>query len=113
MSQIFAIGNYKYIFTNESGSIHKKNWKGISNEIKPSLLIITMAIIFFLFSNNINPYNIFLLISCLLSGLISSILIPYFINKSLGGQNGDSYGAGLVITETTNLLILSIIFSPN
>ena len=113
MSQIFAIGSYKYIFTNESGSIHQKNWKGISNEITPSLLIITMAIIFFLFSNNINTSTIFLLISCLLSGLISSILIPYFINKSLGGHNGDSYGAGLVITETTNLLILSIIFPPN
>ena len=113
MSQIFAIGNYKYIFKNESESIHKKNWKGISKEIRPSLLIITLAIIFFLFINNINISTTFLLISCLLSGLIPSILIPYFINKSLGGQNGDSYGAGLVITETTNLLILSIIFSPN
>ena len=113
MSQIFAIGNYKYIFKNESESIHKKNWKGISNEIRPSLLIITLAIIFFLFLNNINISTTFLLISCLLSGLIPSILIPYFINKSLGGHNGDSYGAGLVITETTNLLILSIIFSPN
>ena len=47
------------------------------------------------------------------SGLISSILIPYFINKSLGGHNGDSYGASLVISETTNLLILSIILVPN
>jgi len=54
-----------------------------------------------------------LLISYILSGLISSILVPYFINKSLGGHNGDSYGASLVITETTNLLILSIILVPN
>ena len=47
-----------------------------------------------------------LLISFILSGLISSISVPYFINKSLGGHNGDSYGASLVITETTNLLDL-------
>ena len=113
ISQIFAIENYKYIFKNESISIHKKYWKGISNEIRPSLLVICLLIIFFLFSINLNLTNILLLISCILSGLISSALIPYFINKSLGGHNGDSYGASLVITETTNLLILSIILVPN
>ena len=113
ISQIFAIGNYEYIFKNESGSIHKKHWKGILKEIKPSVVIICLGIIFFLFSTNINLSSSLLLISLILSGLITSILIPYFINKSLGGHNGDSYGASLVITETTNLLILSIIFAPN
>ena len=49
----------------------------------------------------------------ILSVLIPSILIPHLINKFLGGHNGDSYGAGLVITETTNLLLLSIILVPN
>ena len=113
ISQIFAIGNYEYIFKTESGSIHKKDWKGISREIRPSLIIICLGIILFIFSTNINLSNILLLIYFILTGLISSILIPYIINKSLGGHNGDSYGAGLVITETTNLLILSIILVPN
>ena len=113
ISQIFAIGNYECIYKKESSSIHKKHWKGTSKEIRPSLLIIFLGIIFFIFSINLNLSNILLLFSCILSGLITAILIPYFINKSLGGQNGDSYGAGLVITETTNLLILSIIFVPN
>ncbi len=113
ISQIFAIGSYKYIFQNESKSIHKKHWKGLSNEIRPSLIAICLGIIFFLFINNPNLSNILLLISFILSGLISSISVPYFINKSLGGHNGDSYGASLVITETTNLLILSIILVPN
>ena len=113
VSQIFAIENYEYIFKKESGSIHQKHWKGISKEIRPSLIIISIGIIFFLFSTNLNISNTLLLIYCILSGLITSILIPYFINKSLGGHNGDSYGAGLVITETTNLLLLSIILVPN
>ena len=47
------------------------------------------------------------------AGLTTSILIPHFINKFLGGHNGDSYGAGLVITETTNLFLLSIILVAN
>ena len=49
---------------------------------------------------------------CILSGLITSVSIPSLINKSLGGHSGDSYGASLVITETTNLLLLSIILVP-
>ena len=113
ISQIFAIGNYHYFIKNVSNSIHKKHWKGTLNEIRPSLVIIGLGIIIFLFSKSLNLSNSLLLISCILSGLITSILVPYFINKSLGGLNGDSYGAGLVITETTNLLILSIILVPN
>ena len=113
LSQIFAIENYEYIFKKESLSFHHQNWKGISNEIIPSLIILSMGIIFFLFSTNLNISNTFLLIYCILSGLISSILIPHLINKSLGGHNGDTYGASLVITETTNLLLLSIILVPS
>jgi len=113
ISQLFAIESYEYIFNKESNSIHKKHWEGISKEIRPSLIIIFLGIIFFLFSNNLNLSSSLLFISCISSGLITSILIPYFINKSLGGHNGDSYGASLVITETTNLLILSIILVPN
>lgn len=112
ISQIFAIENYEYIFKKESSSIHHQNWKGISNEIRPSLIIIFIGIILFLFLNKLNLANIFLLIFCIVSGLITSILIPHLINKSLGGHSGDSYGASLVITETTNLLLLGIILVP-
>ena len=113
MSQIFAIENYKYIFSKELVSPHKKYWRGLSKEIKPSLIFITIGSIYFLFSNNISLSSFLLLILFILSGLIPSIFIPHLINKSLGGHNGDSYGAGLVITETINLLALSIILVPN
>ena len=113
LSQIFAIGNYEYIFKKESVSIHKKYWQGIPNEIKPSLIIIGIGIISFLFLTSLNISNILLLLYFIFIGLTSSLFIPYFINKSLGGHNGDSYGACLVITETTNLLLLSLILVPN
>ncbi|WP_269624232.1 adenosylcobinamide-GDP ribazoletransferase [Prochlorococcus marinus] len=112
-SQIFAIENHEYIFKKKYSSIHHQNWKGISNEIRPSVIIISIGIIVFLISTNLNIYNALLLIYCILSGLITSILIPNLINKSLGGHSGDSYGASLVITETTYLLLLSIILAPN
>jgi adenosylcobinamide-GDP ribazoletransferase len=113
VSQIFAIENYEYIFKKESISIHHQFWKGLSKEIRPSLIIISMGIILFLYLANLNLSNALLLMYCILSGLITSIIIPHLINKSLGGHSGDSYGASLVITETTNLLVLSIILVPN
>ena len=113
ISQIFAIGNYEYILKKESTSIHQKDWQGITNEMKPSLAIICLGTIFFLFFVGVNLSNILILIFFIFSSLSTSILTPHFINKYLDGLNGDSYGAGLVITETTNLLILSIILVPN
>ncbi len=113
VSQLFAIENYEYIFKRESPSFHHKYWEGLSKELKPSLIIFFTGIIVFLFLSNFNISNTLLLIYCILSGLITSILIPDLINKFLGGQCGDGYGAGLVTTETTNLLLLSIILVPN
>ena len=113
LSQIFAIENYEYIFNKESNSIHHQHWGGLSKEIRPSLIIISLGIILFLFLTNLNISSAFLLIYCILSGLISSVSIPNLLNKSLGGHSGDSYGASLVITETTNLLLLSIILGPS
>ena len=81
--------------------------------MKPSFILASTGIMLFLFLTNFNTSNTYLLVYCFLSGLISSILIPHLINKSLGGHSGDSYGASLVITETTNLLLLSIILVPN
>jgi adenosylcobinamide-GDP ribazoletransferase len=112
-SQIFAINNYEYLFKKESVSFHHENWKGLSKEIRPSLIILIIGIILFLFLNTISISNTLFLIYCILSGLITSILIPYLVNQSLGGHSGDSYGASLVMTETTNLLLLSIILVPN
>ena len=114
VSQIFAIENYDYIFKKQSDSFHHKNWKGISNEIRPSLFVIAAVTILFLFFARINIFNTLLILSyCVLSGLLASISIPKLINKLLGGHSGDSYGASLVITETTYLLLLTIILVPN
>ena len=38
VSQIFAIENYEYISKKESLSFHHQEWKGLSEEIRPSLL---------------------------------------------------------------------------
>ena len=112
VSQIFAIENYEYLLK-KSNSIHHQNWKGINKEIRPSLIIISMGIMLFFIFNNFNISSILLLTFCILFGLVTSILIPYLINKFLGGHSGDSYGASLVITETIYLLMTAVILVPN
>ena len=113
LSQIFAVEKYEYIFKKKSPSFHHQHWKGIHNEIRPSLIILTLGIIIYFFFFNLNISNTLLLVYCILAGLITSILIPNLIKDYLGGHSGDSYGASLVVTETTNLLLLSIILVPN
>ena len=64
--------------------------KGLSNEIRPSLIILSVGIILFLSLNSLKISNAFLLTYFILSGLITSILIPHLINKYLQGHSGDS-----------------------
>ncbi len=111
-SQIIAIGNYKYIGVKGSNSFHQKYWEGTLNEIKPSLIILGSIIILFLTLTAPNISNTLLLIYCLFSGLATSMLIPYIINKLIEGHSGDTYGATILTVETTNLLLMSFIFGP-
>ncbi len=111
-SQIIAIGNYKYIGVQGSDSLHQKYWTGTLNEIKPSLIILGPIILIFLNLIDLNISNILLVIYCLFSGLFTSILIPYIINKLIEGHSGDSYGATILTVETTTLLFISFMFGP-
>ena len=61
LSQIFAIENYEYLYKKESSSFHHQHWKGISKEIRPTLLILVIGIISFLFLINLNISNTLLL----------------------------------------------------
>ncbi len=111
-SQIIAIGNYTYIGEKGSESFHQKYWTSTLNEIKPSLLILLSSIILFLILIDLNIYNVLSLIYCLSSGLLTSIIIPYIINRLIEGHSGDSYGATILTVETTTLLLVSFIFHP-
>ena len=53
LSQIFAIENYEYIVKKESLSFHHQHWKGLSNEIRPSLIVLSIGIVLFLYLTKI------------------------------------------------------------
>ena len=108
ISPIFAINKFNYLHKEGLGLSHKKNWKGIKQEILPSLVCIVILILLGNIFVSDQLVKIKLLIS-IFAGLISAISTAYFLGKRLGGHSGDSYGASVVISETTILLFLSFI----
>ena len=109
LSSILAIGNFKYINKGHGNSFHKIHWKGTFEELKPSLIIIISIILIL----SLVPLEIKGNVSIILGigiGIIPAFLATQILGKKLGGHNGDSYGASVVLVETFTLLILTLIF---
>tara|TARA_Y100001968_G_scaffold326136_1_gene368649 strand:- start:13077 stop:13802 length:726 start_codon:yes stop_codon:yes gene_type:complete len=107
-SSLWAIQNFPYLHEEKTSTFHKLHWCGFQKEIKPSLCIL-LIIILLLFVNPINIEHRLNLIICVMIGIIPAFIVPNIIGKKLGGHSGDSYGSSLVIVETVNLVLLSII----
>ena len=107
-SQIWAIGNYSYLHQNGYSEFHKSNWEG---NIKESLPSIFCLLLITLLAFNLEIFDSFKIyfIGINLLGLIISFLIPKLLAKKLGGHCGDSYGASVVLVETSTLFLISII----
>ncbi len=108
-SHLLAIGNYLYIQNNGSSEFHKSNWNGNLKESIPSIICLILCITI-VFQLDLLPYLkiFFLLINFL--GFFISIIIPKLLSNKLGGHCGDSYGASIILVETSTLFISSIIF---
>ena len=116
LSQIFAIENYEYIFKKESLSFHHEHWKGISKEIRPSLIILSIGIVSALFLLPTNYLIIFILLltcvslleflslrfSTLTTILIVCFSLVLFYFSSFPGLNKAFIGFSALITKMVN-----------
>ncbi len=107
-STLWAIEKFPYIKKTGMGKFHKDHWKGLLRESKPSLIIIISTILILLISPVNNLLKLTLSLS-IIAGFIPAIWIPKLIGEHLGGHNGDSYGACVVLVETFLLFTLSMI----
>ncbi len=108
-SQIWAISNYPYLKNNGHSEFHKLNWKGVLIESLPAIFCILFLTYISLKINILYSLRMHFIIINIL-GLIISIIIPKLIANKLGGHCGDSYGASVVLVETSTLFLISIIF---
>ncbi len=105
-SQIWAIEKYTYL-SQKKLSFHHQYWKGIKKEITPSIATLVIIILIAISLN-----QTLLVIATILLGLIPCIITTYTLQKKIGGHNGDTYGASLVIVETMQFIIFAILWAP-
>ena len=107
-STLIFIDKFKYITLETKSISHKKYWNGFKKESIVSLIFIFICVIYYLLSYKsaeIVIRNLFLL----LIGFFVSYKIPKILGSRIGGFNGDTCGASVVLVETTLLFIHAIL----
>ncbi len=107
-SQVIAIGNYPSIQKESSSDFHRNNWKSNFEESIPSIIFIAILLFTITFINLSYILKKYLIFSVLI-GFIPSIMVPYFLARRIKGHSGDSYGASVVLVETSLLITLALI----
>ena len=107
-STLIFIENFNYISHKRKSISHKKYWKGIKKESLISLAFISCFCLYQLIYSESKLFIIknFIL---LLIGFFISFLIPKMLGNKIGGFNGDTCGASVVIVETSMLFIYAIL----
>jgi adenosylcobinamide-GDP ribazoletransferase len=92
--QLFAIANYPYLKPTGKGAFHKEAIRSIW-EVVPTLVMLSgLSLI-------VHPG--------LMSGSAIALFMGAFLNRKLGGQTGDTYGAIVEWTEALLLCVLTVI----
>ena len=107
-SNLFFIEKFKYISYKKKSISHKKYWNGFKKESLISIIFILIFIAYqlFLFTSQEMIIKFLLLI---LIGIFLSYSIPNMLGKKIGGFNGDTCGASVVLVETMMLFMHAIL----
>ena len=107
-STLIYIDKFKYITFEKKSISHKKYWNGLKKESLVSVIFIFFLIIYYLISYKSAQFliqNLFLL----LIGFFVSYKIPNILGNRVGGFNGDTCGASVVLVETSMLFIQAVL----
>ena len=106
-STIIFIDKFKYISYKSKSISHKKHWRGLIKESNISLIFLLIFIFYQLFSFTSNEILIKKLVFFAI-GFFISFKIPNLLGNKIGGFNGDTCGASVLLVETTMLFIYAI-----
>ncbi len=106
-SNLIYINEYKYLNKKTKSISHKKHWRGIKKESTLSFLMIPLIVIIYLISTSTKIYFLKYMILLIVGGFFS-IIVPKILGNKVGGFNGDTCGASIVLTETIILFTYSI-----
>ncbi len=106
-STLIFIDNCKYISYKSKSLSHKKHWRGLIKESNISLIFLVIFIFYQLFSFASLEILIKNLIFYFI-GLFVSYTIPKLLGNRIGGFNGDTLGASVLLVETIIIFIYAI-----
>ncbi len=106
-ASILAINNFQYLHGKSNSILHKQHWQGLVNEGLISFIII-MIYSLLLFISPVQENLKYILFILNIIGLISAILVTNTLGNYLKGHTGDSYGASVILVETTMLFFLAL-----
>jgi len=106
-STLIYIEKFKYISYKSKTFSHKKYWRGLKKETIISILF--LAIIITLNFSTSNSYqDIIKHLFLLFISIACSFKVPQVLGTKIGGFNGDTCGACIIICESTLLLTYAI-----
>ena len=107
-SNLFFIEKFQYMSYKKKSISHKKFWNGFKKESLISIIFLLIFIACQLVSI-VSQAILFNFIILILIGLFISYFIPNLLGNKIGGFNGDSCGASVVLVETAMLFMHSIL----
>ncbi|MBK16507.1 MAG: cobalamin biosynthesis protein CobS [Prochlorococcus sp. SP3034] len=105
-STLFYIEKFKYISHKKKSISHKKYWRGFLKESIASFCTILIILISSIYLFKHLFLKVFILISL---SIFYCLAITNFLGKKVGGFNGDTCGASVVLVETIMLFTFAII----
>ncbi len=101
---LLAISRFKYLRNRGTASFHKGYIKGWKDFVPAVIGFAVLCTGFILINSKLTASIIF----ALTIGILPTIIIPESLGRRLGGHTGDSYGATVVLVETSSLIISAL-----
>ena len=100
VSPLWAMARFTYLKVNGTAGFHRRHQKGLGDAL-PTLVLVVVV------SPLLQQLPLLTAPICLLSALVAA----EWLGRRLGGMTGDGYGAVVMLSETSSLLLMALLSS--
>ena len=98
VSPLWAMARFAYLRVNGTAGFHRRHQKGLGDAV-PSLILLLVL------SPLLQRLPLLTAPLCLLSALVAA----EWLGRRLGGMTGDGYGAVVMLSETSSLILIALL----
>ena len=101
VSPLWAMARFAYLRVNGTAGFHRRHQKGLGDVVPTLVLLVVLSPLNPLFQQ----LSFWMAPLCLLSALV----VAEWLGRRLGGMTGDGYGAVVMLSETSGLLLMALL----